>query len=103
MAGLILSYSIGLTLETPQPTQNFCAVSSCICYVLASLTSLESSGVINGKTGKAAALPKFLDKLTLSQSGGADYAKPLALPHLKISVITPLERMSSLLIFVGKM
>ena len=40
-------------------------------------------GVINGEAGKAAALPKFSDKLTLSQSRGADYAQPLALPHLK--------------------
>ena len=41
-------------------------------------------GVINGKAGrgKAAALPKFSDKLTLSQSEVADYAQPLALPHL---------------------
>ena len=39
-------------------------------------------GVINGKAGKAAALPKFSDTLTLSQSEGADYAQPLALPHL---------------------
>ena len=34
-------------------------------------------GVINGKADKAAALPKFSDLLTLSQSGGADYAHPL--------------------------
>ena len=34
-------------------------------------------GVINGKADKAAALPKFSDMLTLSQSGGADYAHPL--------------------------
>ena len=47
-------------------------------------------GVINGKAGKAAASPKFSDTLTLSQSGGADYAPPLALSHLKIFVITPL-------------
>ena len=33
-------------------------------------------GVINGKAGKAAALPKFSDMLTLCQSGGADYAQP---------------------------
>ena len=46
--------------------------------------------VINGKAGKAAALPKFSDTLTLSQSGGADYAQPLDLPHLKFFVITPL-------------
>ena len=45
--------------------------------------SLHSSrGVINGKAGKAAALPKFSDTLTLSQSEGADYTQPLALPHL---------------------
>ena len=33
------------------------------------------------KAGRAAALPKFLDKLTLSQpeGGGADYVHPLAL------------------------
>ena len=49
--------------------------------------------VINGKTGKAAALPKFSDMLTLSQSGGANYAQPLALPHLKFFVITPLQFM----------
>ena len=31
-------------------------------------------GVINGKAGKAVALPKLLDALTLSQpGGGADY------------------------------
>ena len=29
--------------------------------------------------------------LTLSQSGGADYAHPLALPHLKFFMITPLH------------
>ena len=28
--------------------------------------------------------------LTLSEQGGADYAHPLGLPHLKYSVITPL-------------
>ena len=47
-------------------------------------------GVIKGKTGKATALPKFSDTLTLSQPEGPDYAQPLALPHLKISVIMPL-------------
>ena len=31
-------------------------------------------GVTNGKAGKAAALPKFSDTLTLSQPGGAKYA-----------------------------
>jgi hypothetical protein len=40
-------------------------------------------GVINGKAGKAAALPTFSDTLTLSLSRGADYTLPLALPHLK--------------------
>ena len=45
-------------------------------------------GVINGKA--AAALPTFSDALTLSQSGGTDYTRPFALPHLTISVITPL-------------
>jgi hypothetical protein len=39
-------------------------------------------GVINGKAGKATALPKFLDTLILSHSWGADYAQPLSLPHL---------------------
>ena len=33
----------------------------------------------------------FSDPLTLSQSRGADYAQPLALPHLKKIVITPLQ------------
>ena len=33
-------------------------------------------GVINDKAGKAAALPKLSDSLTLSQSGKADYAHP---------------------------
>ena len=37
-------------------------------------------GVINGKAGKAAALPKFLDTLILSQPREADYAHPLAFP-----------------------
>jgi hypothetical protein len=39
----------------------------------------ECRGVINGKAGKATALPKFSDTLTLSQPEGADYAGPLAL------------------------
>ena len=47
-------------------------------------------GVINGKAGKAAALPKVSDTLTLSQSRGADYAQPMALPHLHFLLITPL-------------
>ena len=43
-----------------------------------------SRGVVNGKAGKAAAIPKFSDTLTLSQSEGADYSQQLALPHLII-------------------
>ena len=39
-------------------------------------------GVIIGEAGKADALPKFSDMLTLSQSRGTDYAHPLALQHL---------------------
>ena len=35
-------------------------------------------------------LYKFSEMLTLSQPEGADHASKLALPHLKISVITPL-------------
>ena len=54
------------------------------------LELLRNRDVINGKVGKAAALPKFSDTLTLSQSEGADYDQPLPLPHLKIFVITPL-------------
>ena len=39
------------------------------------------------KAGKAAALPKFSDTLTLSQpGGGADYARPL--PRLEITPLT---------------
>ena len=44
----------------------------------------ERRGVNNGKAGKAAALPKFSDMLTLSQPRVADYAHPLALPHQKM-------------------
>ena len=44
---------------------------------------IDYRGVINGKAGKAAALPKFSDTLTLSQPGEADYAHSLALPHRK--------------------
>ena len=40
---------------------------------------------MNSKAGKAAALPKFSDMLTLYQSGGTDYPHPLALPHLFFS------------------
>ena len=52
---------------------------------------LIDRGVINGKTGKAVAIPKFSDMLTLSQTGGADYAHPLALLALKNSLIMPLQ------------
>ena len=38
---------------------------------------MSNRGVINGKAGNAAALPKFPDTLTLSQSRGTDYAQPL--------------------------
>ena len=41
----------------------------------------HSVAVINGKSGKAAALPKFSDRLT--QPKGADYARQLALPRQK--------------------
>ena len=44
---------------------------------------LPVRGIINGKAGKAVALPKFSDTITLSQpGGGADCAHSLALPHL---------------------
>ena len=33
---------------------------------------ISCMGVINGEAGKAAALPKFSDTITLSQPGGAD-------------------------------
>ena len=43
-----------------------------------------------------AALPKFLDTLTLSQPGrGADYAHPLALLASNNSLITPLRPLIS--------
>ena len=44
-------------------------------------------GVINGKAGKAAALPNFSDKLTLYQSevGGRLCPTTLTLPQLKFS------------------
>ena len=44
-----------------------------------------------GKHFFALKLPKFSDMLTLSQLRGADHAHPLPLPHLNISVITPLN------------
>ena len=54
------------------------------------LCNVMFRGVINGKAGKAAALPKFSDTLTLSQSGEQiKYAPPLALPHLKFSCLRP--------------
>ena len=46
------------------------------CHVLIFDERAQFRGVINGKAGKAAALPKFSDMLTLSQPGGADYAHP---------------------------
>ena len=52
---------------------------------------MSNRGVINDKAGKAAALSKFSDTLTLSQPRGTDYAHPLALPHLKKIVIMPLS------------
>ena len=36
--------------------------------------SANGKGVINGKAGKAVALPKFSDTLILSEPGEADYA-----------------------------
>ena len=37
----------------------------------------EFKGVINGKAGKAAALPKFSDTLTLSQPGEGRLCPPI--------------------------
>ena len=51
-----------------------------------------SRGVVNGKAGKAAAVPTFSDTLTLSQSGvggRSDYAQLFALTHLNFFAITP--------------
>ena len=45
---------------------------------------------INGKAGKAAALPKFSDTPNLSQPGRSEYAQPLPLTCPTKSVITPL-------------
>ena len=50
----------------------------------------DSRGVIKSKAGKAAALPKFSDTLTLSQSGRLCPPIDFTLPYLKISVIMPL-------------
>ena len=47
--------------------------------------------VINDKEVKATALPKFSDMLTLSLPRGVDYAHPLVLPHLKFTMITPMN------------
>ena len=47
---------------------------------------MQIRGVINGKAGKTVGLPKFSDTLTLSQSGGADYAPPLAFVSPKKSL-----------------
>ena len=55
------------------------------------LHRIGTRGVINGKAGKKAALPKFSNALTLSQPGRADSAQPLALPYLEFFVSTPLE------------
>ena len=55
----------------------FCQKITILCL----LVLRHIRGVINGK---AAALPKFLGTLTLSQPGMADYVHPLALPHQKI-------------------
>jgi hypothetical protein len=52
-------------------------------YNIDATNAIHARGVVNGKAGKAAALPKFLDTLTLSQPEGADYTHPLALPCLK--------------------
>ena len=46
-------------------------------------------GVINDKADKAAF--RYVKPIS-QQGGGADYAHPLALPHLKNSLITPLVR-----------
>ena len=59
---------------------------------------LKLRGIINGMAGKTATFTNFSDMLTYSYSGGvADYANPLVLPHLKISLITPMKmKMSEL-------
>ena len=46
--------------------------------------------VINGKEGKTAALPKFSDMLTLSQSGGGRLCPPISFASPKKILITPL-------------
>ena len=47
------------------------------CSYMIFFVCIGHRGVINGKAGKAAALPKFSDTLTLSQLA-------LALPHQKM-------------------
>jgi hypothetical protein len=41
-------------------------------------------GIINGKAGKVAALPKFFRYINPISTRGADYGHTLALPHLNI-------------------
>ena len=48
-------------------------------------------GIIDSKAGKAAALQIFFIYVNPISIKGADYAQPLALPHLKNFVITPLK------------
>ena len=50
----------------------------------------------NGKLGKAAALPKFSD----TQSRGADYAQPMALPHLFFLWLRPCETLLKFIYFI---
>ena len=50
-------------------------------------TRCQYRGVTNSKADKATALPKFSDTLTRM----VDYFQPLALPHLIVSMITPLQ------------
>ena len=57
----------------------FCS-DSALCYDSAQwFCTVQCRGVINGKAGKAAALPQFSDTLSLSQPEGAEHAHPLAL------------------------
>ena len=73
-------------ISSPASTFNLCIDTTRLMLDLGNVR-----GIINGKAGKAAASPKFLYTLTLSQSGGADYTQPLALLHLKFYMITPLN------------
>ena len=73
-------------ISSPASTFNLCIDTSRLTLDLANVR-----GIINSKAGKAAASPKFLDTLNLSQSGGADYTQPLALLYLKFYMITPLN------------